>query len=111
VQKLGELTALLTPAAPDDDEFALIAELLSLPNSAADLNLSSQRKREKLFEALLHQLEALARANPVLMEFEDAHWIDPTSRELLELTVDRLRRLPVLLVVSFRPELQHSWSG
>ena len=111
VQKLGKLTALLTPAAPDDDEFALIAELLSLPNTAADLNLSSQRKREKLFEALLHQLEALARANPVLMEFEDAHWIDPTSRELLELTVDRLRRLPVLLVVSFRPELQHSWSG
>ena len=62
-----------------------------MPNSAADLNLSPQRKREKLFEAMLHQLEALARHRPVLMVFEDAHWIDPTSRELLDLMVDRVR--------------------
>ena len=45
------------------------------------------------------------------MVFEDAHWIDPTSRELLDLTVDRVRRLPVLLVVTFRPEFQHAWTG
>jgi len=64
-----------------------------------------------LFEALLHQLEALARINPVLMIFEDAHWIDPTTRELLDLTIDRVAQLPVLLVVSFRPEFQHAWSG
>jgi predicted ATPase len=51
----------------------LLAELLSLPNSAADLNLSPQGKRQKLFEALVHQLESLARGRPVLMIFEDAH--------------------------------------
>jgi hypothetical protein len=45
------------------------------------------------------------------MVFEDAHWIDPTSRELLDLTLDRVSRLPVLLVVTFRPEFQHAWSG
>jgi len=45
------------------------------------------------------------------MVFEDAHWIDPTSRELLDLTLDRVARLPVLLVVTFRPEFQHAWSG
>ncbi len=45
------------------------------------------------------------------MVFEDAHWIDPTSRELLGLTIDRVAGLPVLLVITFRPELQHSWSG
>jgi class 3 adenylate cyclase/predicted ATPase len=106
-----ELRGLLAPGSRGDDEMALLAELLSLPNSAADLNLSPQRKRERLFEALLHQLEATARNRPVLLIFEDAHWIDPTSRELLDLSLDRVARLPVLLVVTFRPEFQHAWSG
>jgi class 3 adenylate cyclase/tetratricopeptide (TPR) repeat protein len=110
-EKLGKLKKLLRPAAPGDDEMALLAELLSLPNAAAELNLSPQRKREMLFEALLHQLEALSRDRPVLMVFEDAHWIDPTSRELLDLTVDRVRRMPVLLIVTFRPEFQQAWGG
>ena len=82
-----------------------------MPSSAGELNLSLQRKREMLFEALPHQLEALSRSRPVLMVFEDAHWIDPTSRELLDLTLDRVARLPVILAVTFRPEFQHSWSG
>jgi class 3 adenylate cyclase len=110
-EKLGKLRELLVPGARGDDEIELLAELLSLPNSAADLNLSPQRKREMLFEALLHQLEAVARSRPVFMVFEDAHWIDPTSRELLDLTLDRVSRLSVLLVVTFRSEFQHGWSG
>ena len=85
------MRGLLAPGARIDDEIELLAELLSLPSSAADFNLSPQRKRERLFEALLNQLEAEARRRPVLMVFEDAHWIDPTSRELLDLTVDRVR--------------------
>jgi len=110
-EKLGKLEAVLVPEALGEDEVELLTELLSLPNAASDLNLSPQRKREMLFEALLHQLEALARTRPVLMIFEDAHWIDPTTRELLDLTFDRLRRLPVLLIVTFRPELHHAWGG
>src|SRR6476646_1509637 len=102
---------MLAPGARDDDDITLLRELLSLPSSAADLNLSPQRKREKLFEALLGLLEAEARHRPVLMVFEDAHWIDPTSRELLDLTVDRVRHLPVLLAITFRPEFQPPWSG
>src|SRR5271166_702170 len=109
--KLGKLRALLAPGSRNDDDIALLSELLSLPSSAADLNLSPQRKREKLFEAMLDQLEAVARHRPVLMVFEDAHWIDPTSRELLDLTVDRVRRLPVLLAITFRPEFQPPWGG
>ena len=109
--KLGKLRTLLAPAARDDDDTALLSELLSLPSSAADLNLSPQRKRETLFEAFLHQLEAEARRRPALMVFEDAHWIDPTSRELLDLAVDRVRHLPVLLAITFRPEFQPPWSG
>jgi class 3 adenylate cyclase len=85
VQKVGKLRGLLASGARGDDEIELLAELLSLPSSAVNLNLSPQRKRQKLFEAFLHQLEALAGARPVLMVFEDAHWIDPSSRELLDL--------------------------
>jgi class 3 adenylate cyclase len=110
-QRLGKLNAMAAPGASDGDDIALIAELLSLPNAVAGLNLSPQRKREKLFEALLRQLDAVARHRPVLFVFEDAHWIDPTSRELLDLTLDRVRRLPVLLVITFRPEFQHGWGG
>jgi predicted ATPase len=45
------------------------------------------------------------------MLFEDAHWVDPTSRELLDLTVERVGSLPVLLIVTFRPEFQPPWTG
>jgi class 3 adenylate cyclase/predicted ATPase len=110
-QKLERLRILLAPGARGEDEITLLAELLSLSNSAAVLNLSPQRKREMLFEALLHQLEAASRSRPALMVFEDAHWIDPTSRELLDLTFDRVAQMPVLLLVTFRPEFQHAWSG
>jgi class 3 adenylate cyclase len=110
-RKLVKLRELLAPGARSDREFELLAELLSLPSAAAEHYLSPQRQREMLFEALLHQLTALAQSRPVLMVFEDAHWIDPTSRELLDLTLDRVTRLPVLLVVTFRPEFQHAWSG
>jgi predicted ATPase len=109
--RLGKLRALLAPSLRDDDDIVLLSELMSLPNSAADLNLSPQRKREKLFEAILSQLDAEARRRPVLMVFEDAHWIDPTSRELLDLIIDRVRRLPVLLAITFRPEFQPPWGG
>ena len=106
--KLAKLQATL---APGGDDLALLSELLSLPSSAAELDLSPQRKREKLFEALLNQLEAETRQHSVLMVFEDAHWIDPTSRELLDLAVDRVRRLPVLLAITFRPEFLPPWGG
>jgi predicted ATPase len=105
------LRALLAPGTRDDDDTAPVSALLSLPSSAAYLNLSRQRKREKLFEAMLTQLEAEALHRPVLMVFEDAHWIDPTSRELLDLIVDRVQRLPVLLAITFRPEFQPPWGG
>ena len=109
--KLIKLRELLAPGARDGEDIELLAELLSLPSSAGELNLSPQRKREMLFEALLHQLAALARSRSVLMLFEDAHWIDPTSRELLDLILDRVAAMSVLLVVTFRPEFQHAWSG
>jgi predicted ATPase len=107
------LEKLLARAAPLDEDMALLADLLSLPESDRHLlpNLSPQRKKEKTLEALIRQLEALAHRQPVVILFEDAHWIDPTSRELLDLTVERLSRLRVLLIVTFRPEFQPPWTG
>src|SRR4029077_10079457 len=54
---------------------------------------------------------ALSQHRPVLAVFEDAHWIDPTSHEFLDLTLDRVFRVPVVCVLTFRPEFQHTWSG
>jgi class 3 adenylate cyclase/predicted ATPase len=111
--RLDKLKALLARAATPQEDIALLADLLSLaalePHPLP--NLSPQRKKERTLEALLHQLEGLAAREPVVMVFEDAHWIDPTSRELLDLTVECVRSLPVLLLVTFRPEVQPSWIG
>jgi len=110
-QKLSKLRERLAPLARGGDEIELLAELLLLPTSAAELNLSPQRKRAMRFDALLYLIETFARNRPVLMFFEDAHWIDPTSRELLDLMFDRVPRMPVLLIITFRPEFQHVWDG
>jgi predicted ATPase len=112
-KKLEKLEALLSPASPPAEDVGLLAELLSLP-AASRYPLppsTPQRKREKTFEALLRQFEALARQKPVLMVFEDLHWIDPSSRELLDRTIERLAGLPVLLLATFRPEFAPPWSG
>jgi hypothetical protein len=111
--KLEKLEALVARAAPPDEDVPLIADLLSLPTSERHPlpSLSPPRKKERTFQALLRQLEGLARKQPVVVFFEDAHWIDPTSRELLDLTVERVRTLPMLLIVTFRPEFQPPWIG
>jgi class 3 adenylate cyclase/predicted ATPase len=111
--RLENLEAVLARAAPPGEDVAFLADLLSLPASERHPlpNLSPQRKKERTLEALIRQLEGLARQMPVVMVFEDAHWIDPTSRELLDLTVERVRTLPVLIIVTFRPEFQAPWAG
>jgi class 3 adenylate cyclase/predicted ATPase len=111
--RLEKLETVLVSANPSDEDVALLVDLLSLPASESHPlpNLSPQRKKERTLEALIRQLEGLARRQPVVMVFEDTHWIDPTSRELLDLTVERVGSLPVLLIVTFRPEFQPPWTG
>jgi class 3 adenylate cyclase/predicted ATPase len=111
--RLEKLEALLARATPPDEDVAFLADVLSLPASERHPlpNLSPQRKKERTSEALIRQLDGLARRQPVVMVFEDAHWIDPTSRELLDLIVERVRSLPVLMIVTFRPEFQPPWIG
>jgi len=111
--KLQKLEALLARAIPPEGDVALLADLLSLPASERHPlpDLSLQPKKERTLVGLIRQLEGLARRQPVVIVFEDAHWIDPTSRELLDLTVEQVRNLPVLLIVTFRPEFQPPWTG
>jgi predicted ATPase len=87
--------------------------MLSLLNNGRfpSLDMTSEQRRQRTLEALGSQMEALSRSTPVLMIFEDAHWTDPTSLELLSRIVDRLRTLRVLLIVTFRPEFDPPWIG
>jgi class 3 adenylate cyclase len=111
--KLDRLDALLALTSASKQDAALFAEMLSLPNDGRypALNVDSQQRRQKTLEALSAQVEALSRQNPVLMIFEDAHWTDPTSLETFGRVVDRVRSLPALLIVTFRPEFEPPWIG
>ena len=108
--QLQKLTAMLAAGDPAPDDLALFADLLSVPGTE-NTQLTPQQKKERTFEALLRSLEGLAGQSPVLMVFEDIHWMDPTSLELLDRTIARVERLPVLLIATFRPEFQSSWVG
>jgi class 3 adenylate cyclase/predicted ATPase len=111
--KLDKLDALLGQTSTSSGDMALIAEMLSLPSDGRYpvLDLLPQQRRHRTMEALLIQLEGLARQNPVLMILEDAHWIDPTSLEVFSLVVSKLRTIRALLMVTFRQEFVPPWVG
>ncbi|MGB6542777.1 MAG: AAA family ATPase [Xanthobacteraceae bacterium] len=111
--RLDKLDALLAQSVTPQQDAALFAEMLSLPNDGRypSLEMVPQQRRQKTMDALTAQMEALSRAKPVLMIFEDAHWIDPTSLEALGRTMDRIRSLRVLLLVTHRPEFEPPWIG
>src|SRR6516165_882997 len=93
--KLDKLDRVLKQTSTSAQDAALFAEMLSLPNDGRypAVELAPQQRRQRTLEALVSQIEALARSTPVLMVFEDAHWSDPTSLEALGRAVDRIRRL------------------
>jgi class 3 adenylate cyclase/tetratricopeptide (TPR) repeat protein len=107
-QKLDKLEQLI----PDGVGRALIASLLSLPvERYAALGMSPQKQKEETLRTLATQVTALAAAAPVLLIFEDAHWIDPTSQELLDLIVPAVSGHGVLAVITHRPEYTPPWTG
>jgi class 3 adenylate cyclase/predicted ATPase len=111
--KLDKLDAMLAQTATSMQDAARFADMLSLPNDGRypALDLTPPQRRQRTLEALSLQIETLTRQNPVLMIFEDAHWIDPTSLEALGRAVDRIKTLRVLLIVTFRPEFAPPWIG
>jgi predicted ATPase len=111
--KHDKLDALLAQTSTSKQDAALFAEMLSLSNDGRypALNMDPQQRRQKTLEALTAHMEALSRQNPLLMIFEDAHWTDPTSLETFGRVVDRARSFPLLLIVTFRPDLDPPWIG
>ena len=111
--KLDKLDRILVQTSTSKQDAALFAEMLSLTNDGryTALNMASKPRRQRTLEALVSQMEALARQSPVLIIFEDAHWADPTSLQVFGRIVDRVRSLRVLLIVTFRPEFQAPWIG
>ena len=113
-QRLAKLEAVLSQGTNDLSEAVpLLADLLSIPTGDRypTLNLTPQKRKEKTLHAQLTQVAGLAARQPVLMGFEDVHWSDPTTRESLDLVVDRVASLRVLAIITFRPEFAPPWIG
>ena len=111
-EKLDKLAALLARGTDRPEQAVpLIAALLGLPTEGRypALDLTPQRQKQLTLAVLIEQLEGLATAQPVLLAYEDMHWSDPTTQELLGLTIERVSRLPVLLLITYRPEFSPPW--
>src|SRR5262249_1219147 len=112
-QKLSKLDALVAQSTADPEHVAVLASLFALP--ASDRyglhRLRPPRRQEKTLAGLLARRDRLAGGPPVFMIFEDVHWIDPTSLELLAATVEHLSQLRVLLLITARSEFTVPWPG
>jgi class 3 adenylate cyclase/predicted ATPase len=111
-RKLAKLETVLAPTTENPREvLSLLAPLLSIPlgPQSAPLDLTPQRRKDLTFRTLLGQLEVHAAQQPVLMLLEDAHWFDPTSLEIFSLVVERITSLPVLMIITARPEFAPPW--
>jgi predicted ATPase len=113
-QRLIKLEAVLAQATNDINGVApLFADLLSIPTGDRypALDLTPQKRKEKTLAALVTQVEGLSRRKPVLMIYEDVHWSDPTTRESLDLLIDRIPTMRALLIITFRLEFSPPWVG
>ena len=108
--KLDKLDAVLAQTSTSTQDAALFVDMLSLLNDGRypALDLTPEQRRQGTLEALTEQVARLASQQPVLMIVEDAHWVDPTSLEVFGRTVDQVKALPVLLIVTFRPEFERA---
>jgi class 3 adenylate cyclase/tetratricopeptide (TPR) repeat protein len=110
-EKLSKLDALVAQSTADPEHVAVLASLFALPASdrCQPQELSPQKRREKTLAALLAQLDGLAARQPVFIIFEDIHWIDPTSLELLTAIVEHVPQLRILLLITTRSEFTVPW--
>jgi class 3 adenylate cyclase/tetratricopeptide (TPR) repeat protein len=112
-QRLDKLESVISTTRPGSTILPLLAALLSIPftNRYPPLSFSATQQRRQTIAALLDRLEDLAQKQLVLFIFEDVHWADATSLEVLDRVVERIRRLPVLILITFRPEYEPPWVG
>src|SRR5208337_4904531 len=111
--KLDKLDAFLAYTSTPAEDASLFADMLSLKNDGRypAIELTPPQRRQRTLQALVAQIDVLTGFCPVVMNFEDAHWSDPTSLEALSRIVDRIRTLRALLIVTFRPEFDAPWIG
>ena len=111
--KHDKLQAMLSRWSASAEDASLIAGLLSLADidrRYPTLDLAPQQRRQKTLQALWRRFETLSRRRPILAIFEDVQWIDPTSLELLDRTIELVPRLPVMLLVTSRPDFDIPWA-
>lgn len=112
-QKLDKLATLLAKSASRVEEVApLLARLLSIPAEGRypPLSMSPQQLKARTLAAMVEQMDGLTKRELVLLIFEDTHWIDPTSQELLDLIVEHTQRVRALVIVTCRPECRPPWT-
>lgn len=113
-ERLDKLEKLLGKTAqPTAETMSLFSSLLSIPTTGrySPLELLPQEQKDRTLRALMARLEELAMEKPVFNVVEDAHWIDPTTSELLDLVVDAVQKLPILMVITFRTEYESPWKN
>ena len=113
-QKLDKLDAFLTrTGSPAIPTAPLLADLLSLPSDGryAAVDLTPAQRKSATISALVDHLIGLSASEPVLLVLEDAHWIDPTTQELLTRLIDSIESARVLAIVTARPEFASPWAG
>jgi len=109
--KLDKLDALLRQSWSSAEDATLFVEMVSLPNDGRypALELTPRQRRERTLDALVRQVQILSNSRPLLVIFEDVHWADPTSLELLARLIDQIVDHRVLLIISFRPDFEAPW--
>lgn len=111
-QKLDKLKAvMLGDPAQRAEAASLIAVLFGLPVApSASRQLSPQKQKDRMLEVLVQQLKSLCQQKLVLIVFEDAHWIDPTTQDLLDTLIPQVKELSLLMIITFRPEYTPHWT-
>ncbi|RXH14398.1 adenylate/guanylate cyclase domain-containing protein [Bradyrhizobium guangzhouense] len=111
--RLDKLDTALGRSSTPVPHRAAIADLLQLGNDGRYPagGMTPAQRRQRMLEAILLDIQSQARDNPVLILFEDLHWIDPTSLELLDQLIEAIAALPVLLVATFRTEFVPAWGA
>lgn len=112
--KLDKLEALIvTHYGRPLSDVRFIASILSIPweRRYGALTMTPQKQKDETLRALVDLTEAATRRQPTVMLFEDAHWADPTTLEVLDLLIDRVSNIPLLIVLTHRPEFQSKWGS
>jgi class 3 adenylate cyclase/tetratricopeptide (TPR) repeat protein len=112
--KLDKLEALIvTHYGRPLADVRFVASILSIPceDRYGALSMTPQRHKDETLRTLVDVCEATARRQPSVLVFEDVHWADPTTLEVLDLLIDRVKAMPLLVVLTHRPEFQSRWSG